>query len=114
MRIDAQGKYVQTIMDKACQTLAGENVNCHGYNKLIAYQGFGDMGNMRDFGSVVNLPSLEDLHVNEDNSHSGFQLQETRVAASHLHLEEDALKDGQLQMSLTTDGSSPMNFMPRS
>ncbi|KAF3946046.1 hypothetical protein CMV_027643 [Castanea mollissima] len=27
MRIDAQGKYMETILDKACRTLAGENVN---------------------------------------------------------------------------------------
>ncbi|KAM4080923.1 hypothetical protein ACJW30_11G054700 [Castanea mollissima] len=114
MRIDAQGKYMETILDKACRTLAGENVNSQGY-KLIGYQGIDEIGNMRDFGFSLNLPPIEDLHVNEDNSHCGFQIQETGVAVERLHLEDDALKlGGQLQMALTNDDSSTMNFMPRS
>ncbi|XP_075644008.1 myb family transcription factor IPN2-like isoform X3 [Castanea sativa] len=114
MRIDAQGKYMETILDKACRTLAGENVNSQGY-KLIGYQGIDEIGNMRDFGFSLNLPPIEDLHVHEDNSHCGFQIQETGVAVERLHLEDDALKlGGQLQMALTNDDSSTMNFMPRS
>ncbi|XP_023877772.1 myb family transcription factor IPN2 isoform X5 [Quercus suber] len=114
MRIDAQGKYMETILDKACRTLAGENVNSQGY-KLVGYQGIDEIGNMRDFGFSLNLPPIEDLHVNEDNSHCGFQIQDTGVAVERLHLEDDALKlGGQLQMALTNDDSSTVNFMPRS
>ncbi|KAK4594135.1 hypothetical protein RGQ29_017995 [Quercus rubra] len=114
MRIDAQGKYMETILDKACRTLAGENVNSQGY-KLVGYQGIDEIGNMRDFGFSLNLPPIEDLHVNEDNSRCGFQIQETGVAVERLHLEDDALKlGGQLQMALTNDDSSTLNFMPRS
>ncbi|XP_050279979.1 myb family transcription factor IPN2-like isoform X6 [Quercus robur] len=114
MRIDAQGKYMETILDKACRTLAGENVNSQGY-KLVGYQGIDEIGNMRDLGFSLNLPPIEDLHVNEDNSHCGFQIQETGVAVERLHLEDDALKlGGQLQMVLTNDDSPTMNFMPRS
>ncbi|XP_030962518.1 myb family transcription factor APL-like isoform X3 [Quercus lobata] len=114
MRIDAQGKYMETILDKACRTLAGENVNSQGY-KFVGYQGIDEIGNMRDLGFSLNLPPIEDLHVNEDNSHCGFQIQETGVAVERLHLEDDALKlGGQLQMVLTNDDSPIMNFMPRS
>ncbi|KAK7822872.1 myb family transcription factor apl, partial [Quercus suber] len=88
MRIDAQGKYMETILDKACRTLAGENVNSQGY-KLVGYQGIDEIGNMRDFGFSLNLPPIEDLHVNEDNSHCGFQIQDTGVAVERLHLEDD-------------------------
>ncbi|KAG6721258.1 myb family transcription factor IPN2-like isoform X1 [Carya illinoinensis] len=118
MRIDAQGKYMRTILEKACRTLSDENVNSQGGYKLVVGQGYGDMmSNTRDFGSMVNMPSLEDLHVNEDHNcrTGGFhQLQEMGIAAAHFdQLEEDAC---QLQMAplTTADGNSATNFMPRS
>lgn len=110
---------MRTILEKACRTLSEENVNCQGGYKLVNVgQGYGEtMSNTRDFGSLVSLPSLEELHVNEDHNYPtghGFQLQEMGIGAAHFdHLEDDAC---QLQMALltTTDGSSTMNFMPRS
>lgn len=72
MRIDAQGKYLQTILEKACRTLPEEHANCEGHDHIID-QGFRDMSKMSDFGSLVNLPSPEELHVNGEKSQSGFQ-----------------------------------------
>lgn len=62
LRIEAQGKYMQTILEKACQTLAGENMASGSY-KGIGNQGVPDMGAMKDFGSSLNFPSLQDLNI---------------------------------------------------
>ncbi|KAK6259464.1 hypothetical protein SCA6_013938 [Theobroma cacao] len=64
MRIDAQGKYMQTILEKAAaQTLSEENTNSQCY-KYFGIQKYGNMGSMNnlDFVSHVNVPSLEELH----------------------------------------------------
>ncbi|XP_041003127.1 myb family transcription factor IPN2-like isoform X1 [Juglans microcarpa x Juglans regia] len=120
MRIDAQGKYMRTILEKACRTLSEENVNCQdGFNLDVVGQGYGDMmSNTRDFGSLVNMPSLEELHVNEDHINSrtgGFQLQEMGIAAAHFdRLEEDACQLQMAPLTTTDHGNSTMNFMPRS
>lgn len=62
MRIEAQGKYMQTILEKACQTLASENMASGSY-KGLGNQGVVDMGVMKDMGSPMNFPSLQDLHI---------------------------------------------------
>ncbi|KZV32907.1 myb family transcription factor APL-like [Dorcoceras hygrometricum] len=56
MRIEAQGKYMQAILEKACQTLAGENmaaVASASYNKP----------NINPDVSAMNFPSLQDLNI---------------------------------------------------
>ncbi|KAK6934732.1 MYB-CC type transcription factor, LHEQLE-containing domain [Dillenia turbinata] len=62
LRIEAQGKYMQTILEKACQTLAGENMASGNY-KGMGNQGISDMGAMKEFGSPMNYPSLQDLNI---------------------------------------------------
>lgn len=80
LRIEAQGKYMQSILEKACQTLAGENnmaAASVGYNikampannqhqqqggpNIGGIGGIGDMGGggIKDFG----FPSFQDLNL---------------------------------------------------
>ncbi|KAF8411302.1 hypothetical protein HHK36_003849 [Tetracentron sinense] len=73
MRIDAQGKYMRTILEKACRTLISENMTSTSYN-----------GAMKDFGSPVNFPSLQDRGELQDTlahmdspSLDGFLLTDT-------------------------------------
>ncbi|EOY14310.1 Homeodomain-like superfamily protein isoform 2 [Theobroma cacao] len=61
LRIEAQGKYMQSILEKACQTLAGENMAAGGY-KGMGNQGVPDMGAMKDFGPL-NFPPFQDLNI---------------------------------------------------
>lgn len=62
LRIEAQGKYMQTILEKACQTLAGENMASGSY-KPIGNQGVADMGVMKDFGPALSFPPFQDLNL---------------------------------------------------
>ena len=56
---------MQSILEKACQTLAGENSMPSASYKSIGTQGLGDMGSsaMKDFGSPLNFPSFQDLNI---------------------------------------------------
>ncbi|CAA6669862.1 unnamed protein product [Spirodela intermedia] len=47
------GKYMQTILEKACQTLAKENTAAGG----------AEMCFLKDMGSPLGFPSLHDLHL---------------------------------------------------
>ncbi|PKA62785.1 Myb family transcription factor APL [Apostasia shenzhenica] len=76
MRIEAQGKYMQSILEKACQTLAGENAaaassGCYKPGLMMEVAGA-----MKDIGSPVTFPSLQDLHLfnndHLDHLHDGF------------------------------------------
>lgn len=68
LRIEAQGKYMQSILEKACQTLAGENpvmipTAGGGSNKgMVSNQGIAvnTGGSINDFGC---LPSFQDLNI---------------------------------------------------
>lgn len=54
---------MQTILEKACQTLAGENMAAAAsgsYNKAAAGP---DISGMKDFGPTMNFPSLQDLNI---------------------------------------------------
>ncbi|GAV64901.1 Myb_DNA-binding domain-containing protein/Myb_CC_LHEQLE domain-containing protein [Cephalotus follicularis] len=62
LRIEAQGKYMQSILEKACQTLAGENM-ASGSIKGMGNTGVPDMGMMKDFGPSLNFPSFQDLNL---------------------------------------------------
>ncbi|KAL5568764.1 hypothetical protein UlMin_025339 [Ulmus minor] len=64
LRIEAQGKYMQSILEKACQTLAGENMASGSY-KGMGNQGVPDMvgSTMKDFTSSLNFPSFQDLNI---------------------------------------------------
>ncbi|XP_043688157.1 myb family transcription factor IPN2-like isoform X2 [Telopea speciosissima] len=63
LRIEAQGKYMQSILEKACQTLAGETMTSGSYKGSVNNQGIVEMGSVKDFGSSMNFPSLQDLHI---------------------------------------------------
>ncbi|XP_062093075.1 myb family transcription factor IPN2 isoform X2 [Humulus lupulus] len=74
LRIEAQGKYMQSILEKACQTLAGENMASGSYKGSIVNQGVHphphphhhhhDMGStMKDFSSPLGFPSFQDLNI---------------------------------------------------
>ncbi|KAL6562410.1 Myb transcription factor ipn2 [Orobanche gracilis] len=67
LRIEAHGKYMQTILEKACQTLAGENMaQAHhaassSFNK--AHGPGPDIPGVKDFGPAMNFPSFQDLNI---------------------------------------------------
>ncbi|XP_059661916.1 myb family transcription factor IPN2 isoform X2 [Cornus florida] len=58
LRIEAQGKYMQTILEKACQTLAGENMASGSYKGNMGNQ----LGVLSEIGGL-NFPSLQDLNI---------------------------------------------------
>ncbi|KAK6154558.1 hypothetical protein DH2020_008806 [Rehmannia glutinosa] len=64
LRIEAQGKYMQTILEKACQTLAGENMAAPNYtnNKPMGLELNSGPPNM-------NFPSLQDLNIYGNTDH---------------------------------------------
>ncbi|XP_058096214.1 myb family transcription factor IPN2-like [Magnolia sinica] len=123
LRIEAQGKYMQTILEKACQTLAGENMASG------SYQG--------SSSPPIIFPSLQDLHLYgsgeqldmgillpNDNLSLGnkgpspygcssksplnwaddLRLQELGTAATCLSSQDDAFKGEQLQISQSAIG----------
>lgn len=62
LRMEAQGKYMQNIMEKARQTLTGENMASGSY-KGVSDPGVDDVCMMKDLGFPINFPSLQDLHI---------------------------------------------------
>ncbi|EPS63612.1 hypothetical protein M569_11172, partial [Genlisea aurea] len=64
LRIEAQGKYMQSILEKACQTLAGDNIPAAaaaaatggGYNKSA-------IGEMASLNPTMNFQTLQDLNM---------------------------------------------------
>ncbi|KAK7313737.1 hypothetical protein VNO77_38932 [Canavalia gladiata] len=76
LRIEAQGKYMQSILEKAYHTLAGDNnmaTNLKGTGS--APQGTIDMGIMKEFDSLNNFPSFQDLNIygsGSDHQLDGF------------------------------------------
>ncbi|XP_020244726.1 myb family transcription factor APL-like isoform X2 [Asparagus officinalis] len=63
MRIEAQGKYMQSILEKACQTLSSDNMGASG-----SFKGIGN----QDLGSPMSFPSLQDLHIYSGDQLDGF------------------------------------------
>uniref|UniRef100_A0A6N2M7E4 HTH myb-type domain-containing protein n=2 Tax=Salix viminalis TaxID=40686 RepID=A0A6N2M7E4_SALVM len=62
LRTEAQGKYIQSLLEKACQTLAGDQNLASASYKGFGNQGAPDMGAMKDFGSL-NFPPFQDLNI---------------------------------------------------
>ncbi|KAJ0975934.1 hypothetical protein J5N97_017899 [Dioscorea zingiberensis] len=89
MRIEAQGKYMQSILEKACQTLTGENNMAGGssYKSLGHQGGVVDLCNLKDLGSPMSFPSLQDLHL--------------FGSGDHLDIHQQASLDGYMQISDT-------------
>ncbi|KAL8166559.1 hypothetical protein V2J09_008058 [Rumex salicifolius] len=83
LRIEAQGKYMQNILEKACQTLAGETqmqTSSAGglpYKGILGNSSHHEMGSataaltMKDFISPMNFPSLQDLNIYGANGGGG-------------------------------------------
>ncbi|WJX87498.1 Myb transcription factor ipn2, variant 2 [Trifolium repens] len=68
LRIEAQGKYMQNILEKAYHTLAGENMAAAATN----FKGIGTQGipNMKDFVSPLNnFPHFQDLNICGSDDH---------------------------------------------
>uniref|UniRef100_A0A0A9F0J4 MYB-CC type transcription factor LHEQLE-containing domain-containing protein n=1 Tax=Arundo donax TaxID=35708 RepID=A0A0A9F0J4_ARUDO len=66
MRIEAQGKYMQSILEKAYQTLtSGDVAACPaaGYKSLGNQAAVLDVCSLKDIGPSVGFPSLQDLHM---------------------------------------------------
>ncbi|XP_014504152.1 myb family transcription factor APL-like [Vigna radiata var. radiata] len=62
LRIEAQGKYMQSILEKAYHTLARENMGTGMKGVASAGQGSTEMGVMKEFCSL-NYPSFQDLNL---------------------------------------------------
>ncbi|XP_075482781.1 myb family transcription factor IPN2 isoform X1 [Primulina tabacum] len=72
LRIEAQGKYMQAILEKACQTLAGENMastaTASGSFSKLPPIGT-ETSAMKDFWQPVNFPTLQDLNIYGTTDH---------------------------------------------
>nr|KYP59427.1 Myb family transcription factor APL [Cajanus cajan] len=68
LRIEAQGKYMQSILEKACHTLAGENMATNMKGTIGGPQGTPDVGVMKEFSSL-NFPSFQDLNIYGSGDH---------------------------------------------
>ncbi|KAL5061764.1 hypothetical protein RYX36_023501 [Vicia faba] len=63
LRIEAQGKYMQSILEKAYHTLAGENMAAAATN-FKSINGTQSIPDMKDFVSPLNnFPHLQDLNI---------------------------------------------------
>ncbi|XP_045799666.1 myb family transcription factor IPN2 isoform X1 [Trifolium pratense] len=66
LRIEAQGKYMQSILEKAYQTLAGENMASAATNLkgvVVGPHGIPEMGLLKEFGSPLSFSSFQDLDL---------------------------------------------------
>jgi hypothetical protein len=64
MRIEAQGKYMQSILEKAYQTLAsGDVAACPAGYKSLGNQAILDVCSLKDIGPSMGFASLQDLHM---------------------------------------------------
>jgi hypothetical protein len=66
MRIEAQGKYMQSILEKAYQTIASGDVSaCAGGYKSLGnhQQAILDVCSLKDIGPSMGFASLQDLHM---------------------------------------------------
>lgn len=55
---------MQTILEKACQTLAGENMAAAASGSYNVKAATGpEISGMKDFGPAMNFPSLQDLNI---------------------------------------------------
>ncbi|KAM6599161.1 hypothetical protein CsatA_018770 [Cannabis sativa] len=99
LRIEAQGKYMQSILEKACQTLAGENMASGSYKGSIVNQSVHpnhhhshhhhnhnhEMGStMKDFTSPLGFPSFQDLNIYGGGDHHQLDLQHNMERSSSM------------------------------
>ncbi|KAL6497672.1 Myb transcription factor ipn2 [Orobanche hederae] len=108
LRIEAHGKYMQTILEKACQTLAGENMaQAHhaasaSFNKAHG-PGPDIPGGIKDFGPAMNFPSFQDLNI-YGATHDDHQLVE-------LHHQSNMERSSPVDAIMPTTSNNDNNFL---
>ncbi|KAK6149563.1 hypothetical protein DH2020_017088 [Rehmannia glutinosa] len=85
LRIEAHGKYMQTILEKACQTLASENMAVAASGSFNKPTGPGpDISGLKDFGPTMNFPSLQDLNIYGTTTHDQLELHHQNMDRSSI------------------------------
>ncbi|KAL6546931.1 Myb transcription factor ipn2 [Orobanche minor] len=108
LRIEAHGKYMQTILEKACQTLAGENMaQAHhaasaSFNKAHG-PGPDIPGGIKDFGPAMNFPSFQDLNI-YGATHDDHQLVE-------FHHQSNMERSSPVDAFMPTTSNNDNNFL---
>lgn len=115
LRIEAQGKYMQSILEKACQTLAGENNMpsggvCYkgiiGNNQAAAHHDH----NIKDFTttSPLSFPSFQDLNLYDaaGGDHHGFMSNNDNICVAKKRLISPNNNNYIINTTSTTAGSS--------
>ncbi|KAL6873489.1 hypothetical protein ACP4OV_013571 [Aristida adscensionis] len=91
MRVEAQGKYMQSILEKAYQALGSSD--CATWP--MGYKSLGSQA-VLDIGSSMGFPSVQDLHFYGGSSHMDQLLQQMeRPMDSFLTLGESCIADEQ-------------------
>ncbi|WCJ28636.1 Myb family transcription factor IPN2 [Euphorbia peplus] len=84
LRIEAHGKYMQSMLEKAYQTLAGENNMTSGsYKGNIGNQGIPDH-HIKDFNNSLNFPQFQDLNI-----YGGDQLDNSGFISNNTHHQDN-------------------------
>ncbi|GJN19120.1 hypothetical protein PR202_gb06358 [Eleusine coracana subsp. coracana] len=110
MRIEAQGKYMQSIIEKAYQTLAsGDVMSCPaGYKSLGNNQALLDVCSLKDIGPSMGFPSLQDLHM-YGGGHLDLQQQMDRPMESFFACSDSSIGSlGKKRINPYSAGKSPM------
>ena len=107
MRIEAQGKYMQSILEKAYQTLAsGDVAACPAGYKSLSNQAILDVCSLKDMGPSMGFASLQDLHM-YGGGHLDLQQQMERpMEAFFANCEIGSL--GKKRLNPYAAGKSPM------
>ncbi|XP_073154944.1 myb family transcription factor IPN2-like isoform X2 [Henckelia pumila] len=107
LRIEAQGKYMQAILEKACQTLAGENMaaSAASFNKLPPVE----TSTMKDFWQPVNFPTLQDLNIYGTTDH---QLHEQQLH-HHPNMDRSSSMDSFIPSGGNNNNNNDNNFLTK-
>ncbi|XP_047952499.1 myb family transcription factor IPN2-like isoform X3 [Salvia hispanica] len=100
LRIEAHGKYMQTILEKACQTvLAGDGSG--SYNKSTA--------TAPDFAQTLSFPSLQDLNIYGSSEHLESLHHQSMERESFIPVSDNFLgKKRSVQYTTPSSGKSPL------
>ncbi|ERM98297.1 myb family transcription factor APL isoform X2 [Amborella trichopoda] len=93
LRIEAQGKYMQNILEKAFQTIAGETMTSGSLKAGgSSHQGLLDLG-----ASCMNYPCLQDLHIyggDQNPHHHQLELQSGgQIDSAFMSSQEDTQEE---------------------
>jgi hypothetical protein len=109
MRIEAQGKYMQSIVEKAYQTLAsGDVMSCSAGYKSLGNQAVFDVCSLKDIGPSMGFPSLQDLHM-YGGCHLDLQQQMDRPMENFFACSDSSIGSlGKKRSNPYAAGKSPM------